>query len=96
MARETDIDAGEPRVALQLQRVGGQLLRRETETESSDAPLPLPEICTTALKERLCAKAGVRPISVHSTRRTCASLLIALDVHPRVEHPGRVGELVAV
>ena len=31
-----------------------------------------------------CAKAGVRPISVHSTRRTCASLLVALDVHPRV------------
>ena len=87
--------------------------------------LPLPEICTTALKERRerqdewrdaagsawqgmdfvistryglpveprnfhrdfkarCAKAGVRPISVHSTRRTCASLLVALDVHPRV------------
>ncbi len=23
-------------------------------------------------------------ISVHSTRRTCASLLVALDVHPRV------------
>jgi integrase len=31
-----------------------------------------------------CAKADVRPISVHSTRRTCASLLVALDVHPRV------------
>lgn len=26
----------------------------------------------------------MRPISVHSTRRTCASLLVALDVHPRV------------
>lgn len=31
-----------------------------------------------------CAKAGVRPIRVHDTRRTCASLLVALDVHPRV------------
>jgi integrase len=122
---EVDIDAGELRVAWQLQRVGGHLLRRETKTESSDAPLPLPEICTAALKERRarqdewrhdagpawqgtdfvistryglpveprnfhrdfkarCAKAGVRPISVHSTRRTCASLLVALDVHPRV------------
>ena len=122
---EVDIDAGELRVAWQLQRVAGHLLRRETKTESSDAPLPLPEICTTALKERRerqdewratagpawqgtdfvistryglpveprnfhrdfkarCAKAGVRPISVHSTRRTCASLLVALDVHPRV------------
>ena len=122
---EVDIDAGELRVAWQLQRVAGQLLRRETKTEASEAPLPLPEICTTALKERRerqdgwrdaagpawqgtdlvistrfglpveprnfhrdfktrCAKAGVRPISVHATRRTCASLLVALDVHPRV------------
>jgi integrase len=29
-------------------------------------------------------KAGVPVISVHATRRTCASLLVALDVHPRV------------
>ena len=34
-------------------------------------------------KARTC-RAGVREISVHSTRRTCASLLVALDVHPRV------------
>lgn len=31
-----------------------------------------------------CAKAGVRRIEVHSTRKTCATLLAALDVHPRV------------
>lgn len=31
-----------------------------------------------------CEKAGVRYIRVHDTRRTCASLLVALDVHPRV------------
>lgn len=31
-----------------------------------------------------CRAAGVRPVAVHSTRRTCASLLAALDVHPRV------------
>jgi integrase len=30
------------------------------------------------------AKAGVPVIPVHATRRTCASLLVALDVHPRV------------
>ncbi len=30
------------------------------------------------------AKAGVPVVSVHSTRRTCASLLVELDVHPRV------------
>jgi integrase len=29
-------------------------------------------------------KAGVRRISVHDARRTCASLLADLDVHPRV------------
>ena len=34
-------------------------------------------------KER-CEAAGVPVISVHSTRRTCASLLVALDVHPRI------------
>jgi integrase len=31
-----------------------------------------------------CRRAGVRYIRVHDTRRTCASLLVALDVHPRV------------
>jgi integrase len=31
-----------------------------------------------------CAKAGVRRIRVHDTRRTCGSLLAALGVHPRV------------
>jgi integrase len=31
-----------------------------------------------------CEKAGVRYIKVHDTRRTCGSLLVALDVHPRV------------
>ncbi|MEV4835427.1 tyrosine-type recombinase/integrase [Nonomuraea sp. NPDC049486] len=31
-----------------------------------------------------CDRAGVRYIKVHDTRRTCASLLVALDVHPRV------------
>jgi integrase len=29
-------------------------------------------------------KAGVPVVPVHSTRRTCASLLVELDVHPRV------------
>ena len=31
-----------------------------------------------------CDKASVRRIRVHDTRHTCASLLAALDVHPRV------------
>jgi integrase len=29
-------------------------------------------------------EASVRSIRVHDTRRTCASLLVALNVHPRV------------
>jgi len=31
-----------------------------------------------------CAKAGVRRIRVHDTRRTCGSLLAVFGVHPRV------------
>ena len=34
--------------------------------------------------DRRCRHAGVRRIRVHDTRHTCASLLAALDVHPRV------------
>jgi integrase len=109
----------------QLQRVRGQLLHRATKTEESDAPLPLPAICITALRLRQLqqdiarAKArdawhdtgmifttryglpveprnfnraydgritrmGLRKITVHDARRTCGSLLVDLDVHPRV------------
>ena len=122
---DVDLDAAEVRVGWQLQRISGQLLHRETKTEASDALLPLPDICMTALRERQkrqaewraaadgawvdmgfvfttrhgapieprnfhrdfkarSRKAGVREIPVHTTRRTCASLLAALDVHPRV------------
>jgi integrase len=31
-----------------------------------------------------CEAAGVRPITVHAARHTCATLLVDLDVHPRV------------
>ena len=31
-----------------------------------------------------CVRAGVRKITVHDARRTCATLLVDLDVHPRV------------
>ena len=34
--------------------------------------------------ETRCAKASVRRITVHDMRHTCATLLAALDVHPRV------------
>jgi integrase len=122
---DVDLDAGQLTVGRQLQRVRGQLLHRETKTEESDAALPLPAICVTALrrhrarqeKERVaagpawhdfglvfttrygtpveprnlnrawelcCGHAAVRKITVHDARRTCATLLVDLDVHPRV------------
>ena len=31
-----------------------------------------------------CDKAGVRHMTVHDARRTCATLLVDLEVHPRV------------
>jgi integrase len=113
-------------ISHQLNRVGGQLLHRETtKTDDSTASLPLPGLCVTALRHRQrtqedarktagekwrdsdlvfttrngtpveprnfnrafaahCRKAGVPVIRVHDTRHTCASLLAALDVHPRV------------
>ena len=120
-----DLQAAELYVGEQLQRVTGQLIRRQVKTESSEAPLPLPELCVTALKlrserqtadreragdawvetglvftsrhgtpvepsnfdrsfDRRIAKAGVPKITRHSTRKTCGSLLAALEVHPRV------------
>ena len=119
-----DLDSAELYVGEQLQRVGGQLLRREVKTETSEAPLPLPGLCVTALKirkqqqdadraragqawietglafttrhgtpieprnfnrsfTRCIAAAKVPTITVHGTRKTCGSLLAALDVHPR-------------
>ncbi|MGK5521262.1 tyrosine-type recombinase/integrase [Micromonospora sp. URMC 107] len=120
-----DLAAGELSIGWQLQRVGGQLLHRETKTQTSDATLPLPDICAAALDLRQCARkndrdqagiawqgsrllfttrygtpveprnfnrswdarcarSGVRKITVHDARRTCATLLVDLDVHPRV------------
>jgi integrase len=120
-----DLDTAELYVGEQLQRVGHQLLRREVKTETSEAPLPLPGLCVTALKirkrqqdsdharvgqawidtglvfttrhgtpieprnfnrsfNRCVAAAKVPAITVHGTRKTCGSLLAALDVHPRV------------
>jgi integrase len=34
--------------------------------------------------DRCIGKAGVRRITVHGTRKSCGSLLAALDIHPRV------------
>ena len=122
---DVDLEAGELSIGFQLQRVGRQLLRRETKTEASDDTMPLPAICVSALRSRVerkaedkakagiawqgsklvfttslgteieprnfnrrwdvrVARVGVRRITVHDARRTCASLLVDLDVHPRV------------
>lgn len=122
---DVNLDTSDLTMGLQLQRVGRQLLHRETKTATSDdVVLPLPGICTAALRQReeletvarqaagiawqggkwifttrwgtpieprnfnrswdgRCAKAGVRKITVHDGRRTCATLLVDLDVHPR-------------
>jgi integrase len=47
---DIDLDTAELTIGRQLQRVRGELLHRETKTEASDATLPLPSICLTALK----------------------------------------------
>lgn len=47
-----DYDRLELDIRYQLQRVGRQLLHRETKTEASDDPLPLPSIASTALRLR--------------------------------------------
>jgi integrase len=124
---EVQLDGDDPELYVdgQLQRVGRQLLRREVKTETSEAPIPLPELCVTAPRirkrqqdadreragdgwvetglvfttrhgtpieprnfsrsfDRCIVAARVPRITVHGTRKTCASLLAALDVHPRV------------
>ena len=50
---DLDLDGAELTIGLQLQRVGRKLLHRRTKTEASDAPLPLPAVCVTALRQRL-------------------------------------------
>jgi integrase len=49
---DVDLDGGQVAIWWQVQRVRRALLRRETKTEASDAPLPLPALCVTALRLR--------------------------------------------
>lgn len=53
-------DVGELTIDRQLQRVGAELLHRETKTAASDATLPLPDICTVALDRRRAAQTTAR------------------------------------
>ena len=50
--QDVNLDTGEIVVTWQLQRTRGQLQHRETKTPGSEATLPLPDICVTALKLR--------------------------------------------
>ena len=50
----------------------------------ADVDKQAPRLRGESLGRRRCARAGVRRITVHDTRHTCATLLAALDVHPRV------------
>lgn len=122
-----DLATGEVNIVKQLQRISRKLMLRPVKTDASEAPLPMPDLCVTALNlrrqrqqldkaaagdmweastlrfvftsrhgapvdprnfnrsfTRRCRKAGVPTITVHDARRTCGTLLAALDVHPRV------------
>jgi integrase len=53
--------------------------------EPIERDMPRPRAAArTQPRARRCERAGVRRITIHDTRRTCGSLLAALDVHPRV------------
>src|SRR5690606_29282390 len=58
-----DLDERELTVGRQLQRVRGQLLHRDTKTQASDAVLPLPDICITALRLRKAQQAEARSVA---------------------------------
>jgi integrase len=57
---DIDLDSGVAHIAWQLQRIKGELRRRPTKTVSSEAPLPLPDICGRALAQRKVTEARSR------------------------------------
>lgn len=58
---DLELDAAELTIGRQLQRVGRELLHRETKTRASDATLPLSAGCVTALRQRLAEADRDRP-----------------------------------
>jgi integrase len=60
---DVDHDEGELSIGRQLQRVSRQLLHRETKTATSDATLPLPDICAAALRLREVEEAHARELA---------------------------------
>lgn len=57
---DVDLDVGELRIACQVQRIGGELMRRTTKTAASSAPPPLPDICRAALQGQARQQAAAR------------------------------------
>lgn len=57
---DVDLDTGEITVDRQFQRVGTELLHRETKTAASDATLLLPDICAGAVGRRRVAQIAAR------------------------------------
>ena len=82
-----DLAAGELSIGWQLQRVGGQLLHRETKTQTSDATLPLPDICAAALDLRQQARKADRDAGGHRLAGLAAA------VHHPLRNPGRAAQL---
>ncbi|SDY44777.1 Site-specific recombinase XerD [Micromonospora pattaloongensis] len=67
---DVDLDAGELVIGRQLQRVRRELLHRETKTHASDATLPLPGICVTALRQRLADADAAKPTAGSAWQHT--------------------------
>lgn len=78
--------------ALALRREEQEVAREQAGSRWQDSDLVFTTRWGTPIEPRnfnrsfdaRCARAGVLRIRVHDTRHTCASLLAALDVHPRV------------
>lgn len=58
-----NLDSAEIEVSRGLQRIGGELINGETKTSESDAVLPLPEICVTALRLQQLARDRARIVA---------------------------------
>ena len=86
-----DLDTAELYVSEQVQRVGRELLRRQVKTETSEAPLPLPELCVAALKIR----AEQQQVTVTATAPTVPGLIPAWCSPPDMAPPSSRGTSAA-
>ena len=82
-----DFDAADLYVGEQVQRVGHQLHRRQVKTETSEAPLPLIDLCIAALKLRKEQQDADRERAGDSLGRNRPG------VHHPPRHPDRAAQL---